>query len=446
MNNKFDRYFHVLTGLWNTCLYAVLQFGTLAGTHYHTLITVRTRSSRRFHLLPLSVILVAGMMITSCDDGASDPRPEEPNALVDATLVATISASQVQLAAQISGLDIDFSKFINDVDIYKVTYNTEYKGNDVVASGLISLPKTTQAAPVLSYQHGTITRNADAPSSFALNKPETLVAGAFSSSGFVTVIPDYIGFGSTANILHPYYVEDALAESVVDMLHATVELAEQKNITLDQKLFLAGYSEGGYVTMATHKAIEDEGVEDLELVASFPGAGAFDLQDIQSRIFAAETYQHPFYLAYITLAYQRTYDFNNLLTDFFQEPYASVIPSLFDNEKGSGEINSQLTTSIADLIQPEMRAGLLTDARYKYLADAFAENSLTDWKPEKRMFIYHGTSDTTVPFENSQHTYDALIANGASPDIVSFTALPGDHTTAVTPYVADLLIKLWSMK
>jgi len=393
------------------------------------------------------LLLAAGLMLTSCNDDKVDPLPqEEPKTLVDATLVATISAAQIQLVAQLSGLNIDVSKFIADVDVYKVTYNTEYKGTSVVASGLISFPKSGEPAPVLSYQHGTITRDADAPSNFAINKPEALVTGAFSSSGFVTVIPDYVGFGSTSSILHPYFVEDAIAGSVVDMLQAAIELAEEKNVTLDNKLFLAGYSEGGYATMATHKAIEADGVGDLELVASFPGAGAYDLLDIQEQIFAMETYEHPFYLAYITLAYKNTYDFNDVLTDFFEEPYATRIPGLFDNQKGSGEINSQLTTHMADLIQPELREGLLTQSRYKYLADAFAENSLTDWKPTKRMFMYHGTSDTTVPFANSQRTYDALIANGASTDVLSFTSIPGDHTTAVTPYVADLLLKLWSLK
>jgi pimeloyl-ACP methyl ester carboxylesterase len=315
-----------------------------------------------------------------------------------------------------------------------------------VASGLVAIPETTQAVPVLSYQHGTITRDEDAPSNFTVSSSETLVAGASSSLGFVTVIPDYVGFGSTTSNFHPYYVEDETAISVKDMIKAALELAVDKKIALNKKLFLAGYSEGGYATMAAHKAIEADGLADLELVASFPGAGAYDLEEMQAWLFAKDTYEDPFYLGYIAMSYYNTYSFNTLLTDFFQEPYAARMPKLFDNQKTSGEINSQLTTSIADLIQPAMRTGLHTEARFKYLADAFANNSLTDWKPTKPMYMYHGTSDTTVPFENSQHTYEALIANGASPTVVTLISLPGDHTSAVTPYVADLMIKLWDLK
>jgi hypothetical protein len=394
------------------------------------------------------LVATLAVLAAACKDDNNDPvpPPEDPRVLVDATLVYTISAAQVQLVAQLTGFDIDFSKFVYDVDIYKVTYHTEYKGDDIVASGLVSLPKsTTVMAPVLSYQHGTITRDTDAPSNFSTTEPEALVAGAFSSSGFVTVIPDYVGFGSTATTLHPYFVEDEIAGSVIDMVKAAVELADDKKVMLSQKLFLAGYSEGGYATMATHKAIEADGIGDLDLVASFPGAGAYDLRDMQQRLLTADTYASPFYLGYITLAYQKSYGFNTILTDFFQEPYATRMPGLFDNQKSADEINSQLTTNMTDLLQADLRSGFLTNSRYKYILDAFTENSLTDWKPTKLMFMYHGTTDTTVPFSNSQHTYDALIANGASPNIVSFTALPGDHSTAVTPYVGAVLVTLWSL-
>lgn len=403
------------------------------------------RSNFLNRILQLMILIVVA---TACDvDEDQDPTPsEDPKTLVDATLVYTISASQVQLVAELSGYDVDFSKFVSDVDIYKVTYHTEYKGEDVVASGLISLPKNATSAPMLSYQHGTITRDADAPSNFSASKPEAIIAGAFSSSGFVTVIPDYVGYGSTATLRHPFFVEEEIAGSVVDMITAATELAEEKNVTLDQKLFLAGYSEGGYATMATHKAIESDGVGELDLVASFPGAGAYDLKDIQQRLFALDVYEHPFYLGYITLAYRDAYGFNSILTDFFQEPYASKMPELFDNASTFGTINGQLTTNMADLLQPDLRTGFLTNAKYQYIADAFEENSLLDWTPKKRMFMYHGTSDDTVPFENSQHTYDELIANGASTEVVTFTPIPGDHTSAVTPYVADLLVKLWSLK
>lgn len=403
-------------------------------------ITYRSRISVRIAFI-ITVITLA-----SCEE--NNPTAPEPGDeyLVDATVVYSATSAQVQLLVQLSGVDVDINEFVNDIDIYKVTYNTSYKDNAIVASGLIALPKTTSQVPMISFQHGTITKDSDAPSNFSTDNLESLVYGALASSGFITVVPDYLGFGASVSVLHPYFVEDLTASAVTDLLMAARELAEDKNITFNRKLFLAGYSEGGYATMAAHKSIEQNDPEEFDLIASFPGAGAYDLLEMQQHILSSDTYDDPYYLAYLARAYQLTYDFNNLLTDFFQEPYASRIPGLFDHQKSSGEINSQLTVNIQELIQPELLEKIESDPAYSYLADAFEENTLTDWTPSKKMFMYHGTSDKTVPYENSVSTYDKLIDNGASDDILSLTPLPGDHGTAVAPYVADFLVKLWQLR
>lgn len=408
------------------------------------IIAAITYRARIFARIAFVIMLIS---LASCEE--NDPTtPEEPgdDYLVDATLVYSATSTEIQLLVQLTGLDVDINEFASDVDIYKVTYNTSYKSDPIVASGLIALPKTASQIPMISFQHGTITKDSDAPSNFSTDNFESLVYGALASSGFITVVPDYLGFGASVSILHPYFVEDLTASAVTDLLMAARELAEDKNITFNRKLFLAGYSEGGYATMAAHKSIEQNDPEEFDLIASFPGAGAYDLLEMQQNILGSDTYDDPYYLAYLTRAYQLTYDFDNLLTDFFQEPYASRIPGLFDHQKGSGEINSQLTVNIQDLIQPELLEKIDSDPDYSYLANAFQENTLTDWTPSKKMFMYHGTSDKTVPYENSVSTYEKLIDNGATEDILSLTPLPGDHGTAVAPYVADFLVKLWQLR
>jgi hypothetical protein len=167
---------------------------------------------------------------------------------------------------------------------------------------------------------------------------------------------------------------------------------------------------------------------------------------MQSYLFALEEYEDPYYLAYLTLAYQRHYNHPDLLTDFFLDPYAAAVPGLFDGMQSAGAINAQLTTQINDLVQPGIINNISTDPAYEYLVDTFQENSLTDWAPEAALHLYHGESDTTVPFENSSDMYAALMAHGASSDVVSMTALEGTHTTALTPYIQDFVPKLWSLR
>jgi hypothetical protein len=167
---------------------------------------------------------------------------------------------------------------------------------------------------------------------------------------------------------------------------------------------------------------------------------------MQEYIFAQQEYGDPHYLAYMARAYQIHYEKDNLLTDFFQEPYASRIPGLFDGLKGADAINTQLTPVIADLIQTDVLINIDTDADYEYLVDAFNENSLTDWTPQIKMFMYHGLSDTTVPYQNSVDTFNQLISNGASTSTISLTPLEGTHSSAIEPYITDIIDKLLSLK
>ena len=93
-----------------------------------------------------------------------------------------------------------------------------------------------------------------------------------------------------------------MAFAVIDLLKAAAELSQQQGITFNGELFLAGYSEGGYATMASHKAIEENGLDGFTLIASFPAAGAYDIKGVQETIFEQTTYDEPHYLAYIARA------------------------------------------------------------------------------------------------------------------------------------------------
>ncbi len=383
----------------------------------------------------------------SCSDSSVSPEPEpEEKYLVEAELVYTVSSSQIKLLAQFSGFAIDINEFKYNVDLYKVKYNTTFKGADVIASGLIALPKTTQEVAMISFQHGTIIVHSDAPSNFSASDPNALLYGALSSSGFIGVIPDYLGFGSSSSILHPYYVEEYTASAILDMLEAAKELAVEKKVKFNTRLFLAGYSEGGYATMAAHKSLEENNRDGFDLVASFAGAGAYDLKGMQEYLFGLKTYDDAHYLAYIVRSYQLTYDFPAALTDFFKEPYAGRIPTLFNGQKDAGEIDAQLTNTIADLVQEKILSSINTDPAYAYLVNAFRQNSLLEWAPRKKLYLYHGEDDATVPYQNSVDTYESLLAEGGSADDVTLIPLQGTHSTAVEPYILDFIPKLWALR
>jgi pimeloyl-ACP methyl ester carboxylesterase len=393
-------------------------------------------------ILSVFILVWSIFWLMSCGD--SEPGPSGNTVtLVKAEYLGTHTASSLKLFIPLAGINVSPDVLQYDADIYKVTYRTHFKGSEVVASGLIGLPKTTVPVSMVSVHHGTIAAHSDAPSEQPMVSEEALLCGAFASVGLMVVFPDYIGFGSSSNILHPYYVEEPTAMAVVDNLKAAVELAAQKNLTFNKNLFLTGYSEGGYVTMAAHKYLEENPSSDFNLIASFPAAGGYDIKAMQEYLFEQDTYSDPYYLAYVAYAYKLAYDWTQPLSDFFNEPYAGKIPELFNGTLGGGQINEQLTTSIPDLVQADLLANIDTDLKYWNFADALQLNSLTDWTPTKKMFLYHGDADVTVPFQNSELVYAQLLDNGASQDVVKFIPLEGaTHATGIAPYIEDVVLKI----
>ena len=390
----------------------------------------------KFKYFILLFALVGLWFLESCSDEEPEP-PVKPITLVSYDEVFSRTKEEIEILIGIAGVE-ELDKFMEyDITVYTVTYRTKYLEEEIIASGLIVFPDFTGEIPMLSFQHGTITRHLDAPTS-DLNFYGIL--SSFSSAGYIFCIPDLLGFGSSTDILHPYYHYESTADPVVDILKAAKELSEVLNYKFDGNVFLAGYSEGGYATMAGHKMMEETSPTGLNLLASAPASGGYYLKGMQEYFFSQENYQQPYYLGYVAMSYRQVYEVSSILTDIFKEPYSTEMPDLFDGTLTGGQINENLTNVMADLLQPDILTNIDTDPKYKYLNDAFAINSLHEFVPKKQMTMYHGTADITVPFQNSLDTYNSMIQLGASPDILSLIPLQDDtHESGIFPYIIHVI-------
>jgi alpha-beta hydrolase superfamily lysophospholipase len=383
-----------------------------------------------------ALLLPTGMALSACskNDAAAPAVAEEKGLLVSAEKVATMPAATLkQLAGAYSksfAADIQY-----DVAVYTMRYRTTFQGKVVEASGVAALPlNRTSPAPVLSVQHGTIFKHDEAPTAMAgsLSGFEFFAAG-----GYITLIPDYLGFGASKQVLHPYYHQQYSGLAVVDMIKAAKALYRQEGLAENGQLFLAGYSEGGYVTMAAQKEIERNPSHGLELTATAAGAGGYDLTGMLADVVAGKPYTYPAYLAYVLMSYNKTYTWNRPLSDFYKEPYATRLAGLFDGRHSGGAINQQLTTQPDALFSDAFLAGLRGTGEQE-LKKALQDNSFNDWVPQSPTRLYHGTADVIVPYANSETTYERMKAAGA-PDLKLVPIKGGTHGNSLLPMLTDLI-------
>jgi pimeloyl-ACP methyl ester carboxylesterase len=149
------------------------------------------------------------------------------------------------------------------VNLYRVTYNSVIpeRGNlPTTASGLLALPENaTDGLPMLSYQHGTVYGKQQVPS-FPDQSPETQLAIAqFAGQGYAVIGADYFGMGTSDND-EGYVVKASHQQACFDMLAASRVVLDHLKLTAGD-LFLAGWSQGGFVTMAFLERLEQAGVE-----------------------------------------------------------------------------------------------------------------------------------------------------------------------------------------
>jgi len=397
----------------------------------------------KFKYLKNLVLLIVIISFVGCGSDESSEPVILNDYLTSSVKLQSYSSTDVASVAGAFGLSEVSDLLTLGFTVHKIEYKTQYLGEEITASGLISIPTSTASFPLMSLAHGTIASNSEAPSQ---NITSNLLFVAVASAGYITIVPDFIGFGSSADKIHPYYFEEHIATPCVDMIRAAKEFLKQESIAYEDKLFLGGYSEGGYVTMVTQKLIETSFPDEFNLVASAPSSGGYDVKHMQEYFFSLSTYQQPFFIAYVSMSYKTVLGLD-FIADVFKEPYASRIPALFDGSKSGGLINAELTDNVSDLLTENFLANFDTDAKFEPIKNAFLANSPVNWIPKTRTFMYHGTLDITVPYNNSVVSYNKLLAAGASTDIVSFTPLENKtHTTGAIPYFIDVLKKFDALK
>lgn len=382
------------------------------------------------------------LFFTSCsEDNTPVVVPVEANKVLETNnLIKEIPKETIlKSAAELSPLLPGFVK--NGVKVYKLTYKTKNTdGADIIASGALVLPTTDQTVSMISVQHGTITDDLSAPSYFQDGSEGSSFGSLFGSLGYIIAYPDYIGYGASKDYPHPYEHRASLASASLDMLRAAKEfLKDHAEVKWDQKLYVAGYSEGGYATMSLQKKIEEEASSEFNLIASSCGAGAYDKTAFMKYIINNTTsgvagYNRSY--LWVLLTYDRLYKLNQPTTYYFKDPFAAQIAKLgFINP-----INQSFDTILNDSFKK-----LLNDGMDTGFIKAIGDNDVYNWKPKTPTRLFHGDADPLVFYFNSVNAVTAMKKLGA-PNVELITIPGGTHGSSIDDFLLGTLTFFTTIK
>lgn len=297
-----------------------------------------------------------------------------------------------------------------------------------VASGLWLTPRRAEDLPVtpledqlISYQQGTKTQRSLSPSNITQREGLALISGA-ASIGATIVAPDYLGlspgYTGVKAEFHPYLHAATSARTVTDLIRAVEEARGQEVAAV----YLLGYSQGGYVTLAAARQMIAEGGRWAgKLKGVSPLAGPHDLGRRTFEDSLARPHPHAtnLYFAYTFLGYNRVYSLTPDLGLVFQAPYAGRITRLFDGRQPFEEVIDALPSTPAQLFQPAFLQGLVGQGND--LVSPVARRSAEIGRRTRE--VLHQNSLLETPFAPGMRDVKFRFAHAPRDELVPFSSM-----------------------
>ncbi len=309
----------------------------------------------RRHYLPLIFALVLAACGGGSGSGRAGPMPSAPvrGALLQtppqllSTLTVSALLTELNVAANALLLSVSSTPRC-DILFYDIQYATVGGANEATtASGVLMIPtglgaNCTGSRPIVLYAHGTTTDRAFNMAN--LQNAETIaLAALFASQGYIVVAPNYAGYDTSTLPYHPYLIADQQSKDMIDALTAArtaLPLASATTIKDSGQLFITGYSQGGYVAMATHRAMQAAG---MNVTAAAPMSGPYALAAFVDAVFYGQVNGGaPVSSTLLLDAYQTVY--GNIYanaTDVFEPQYADGIQTLLPSNTPRSQLYAQ---------------------------------------------------------------------------------------------------------
>jgi hypothetical protein len=417
-----------------------------------------SQPARRANQL-LWALIAAGSAACTADDTIAPRHPAftpstsresgnwgQRGRVVDVTLLRHVTSADAAALlapnASLGALDAFAPRY--DVDQYAMSYTTiNEKGEPTVASAGVFVPVGAGTRlPLVSFSHGTQTDKQKVPSTLAFINPQGIIN---ASHGSVAVLADYVGMGVDAAHLHPYLIAQVGADASLDALRAARSLLKTLDLSLDGRLFIYGYSQGGQVAMALLREIEHEPRSHFTATAAALGSGPYAFGEVFKTALAnpnppvQKTPSVP--VIYLVASFQEVYHLAHGMDQVLVSPFDTIGERMVMRGMTDAEAQRIPVTQFSrDVMQPQLIQSILNDPASP-IVQAMHDNETYDWTPRTPLRMYYGSADVVVNPMNTLLALERMRARGAMDvDAIELVGLKGEaltHGTAQWPaYIA----------
>ena len=312
---------------------------------------------------------------------------------------AQTKATYTNLIGAVSG--ILSSVLTSNVHQVVGTYtSTDIHGEPITVSGKILYPKKGKIKNMMIVSHYTIGSNAECPSeSFSFE-------GLYAALGYAVVIADYIGFGVTRDVIHPYLQAETCSRNVIDMALVARPFLKSRGLAPEsEEVILLGYSQGGATTMHVQRLLEayPEYASEFKIKKNYAGSGPYNIARTYDYAIKKDITGIPCAIPMIIQGMSIGMDKPLDMSYFFEEPLRSNYGEWLNSKNytvpqmsaliGSDKLSEILTSNARDKSKEET-ARFYKELQYNSIPSSFV--------PSAPLYMFHSEDDETVPFINSQ--------------------------------------------
>jgi pimeloyl-ACP methyl ester carboxylesterase len=205
----------------------------------------------------------------------------------------------------------------------------------------------------------------------------------------------------------------------------------ENEINLNENLYLIGYSNGGYNSIAMHNELALN-PRTFDIDASVVIAGYFDLER-EDNFSYPERIGRPSWAVYHPYVLNKTYELN-IMDKIIQRPYVDRLDDLFNGDMAAPVIDRELTDITTKLFTSEYLDNYNSLSIFDTYRDVITSNSLIDTKISGDLLLIHSKEDEVVPFQQSEKLYNSVLSKGGNVELVLLEKgkhSPQDYAPAV---------------